>query len=464
MGGKIFDKLLGFLKPKKKFKGKATKKKVLPKDPGAVLIAETLEKEQKESKKKGGLLGLFATGGLFARLLPILAIAIPTLLTIGTLLSDLFGEGGAISFFKKGDIGKGIATLLFGKDLSKKGKLGKILGITKQGAKWGAVGFLIGSIIPGVGSVVGGLIGFGLGAIGATIKLGIDSGFFKRVKGDIKKKTQELGGKKKLLKSVLIWSLLIPFVGPFVGLGMFYFGDKIKAFGGRVMNKLQPIIQNAFSTVGDYLGKKIIQPAKDLFNKVMDKISDFLGTQWDKLVDIGAITGEWIVTKIIEPVSDIFGKIKEKIIAYKDEKMLFIKELFGTVFESVREFFYKTMDFFSVLKLSMFHFEEWKDVGRIAGKRAELLGMAREQGIEKETMIEILKTDELRDAIREGEATNDELLTLIHEELKKLNQITEKKTGGVQINNIDSTNKEFDSEDTDIQIHLKNVGGFGGFN
>jgi len=437
MGGKIFDKLLGFLKPKKKFKGKATKKKVLPKDPGAVLIAETIEGEEKKKKKKGGFLALFGAGGLFAALLPILAVAIPALIFIGGLLSDLFRKEGAISFFKKGEIGKGIMTLLFGRDISKKGKKGKLLGLGKQALKWGGLGASIGFLAGGpLGALIGFFAGAAFGAIGGLVKMGIDSGFFKKVFGNIKQ-----WGKEKLIEPIK------KIVGKIF--------DWVKEFISASFSEKIVMIKEVFGNLWGWIKEKIIEPAKEVFGKAFEKIGGFLKEQWDKIVDIGAIVGKWIIEKVIEPVSDIFGKIKEKIIAYKDEKMLFIKNLFSTVFESIREFFYKTVDFFSALKLSIFRKGEWKDIGRIAGKRAEILGWAREQGIEKETITEVLKTDELRDAIREGSITDKELLTLIHEELKKLHQTTkEKPTGNTAIiNNSSGDTQEPSSEAIDYFLH-----------
>ena len=117
-------------------------------------------------------------------------------------------------------------TLLFGKDLGEKTNLQKILGITKQGLKWASVGFLI-------FGPIGALVGLGVGMAGAAIKLGVESGFFKKMFTGIKKKTKEMGGHKKLLKSIMLWALILgpvvtPIVGAMVGVGIFYAKDKIK--------------------------------------------------------------------------------------------------------------------------------------------------------------------------------------------------------------------------------------------
>ncbi|KKM82046.1 hypothetical protein LCGC14_1323570, partial [marine sediment metagenome] len=313
MGGKIFDKLLGVLTPKK-FKGKPTKQKVLPKDPGAVLIASTLEEEAKEKKK--GIWGKIGAG-----LLAALPFILAGLTLVGTLLSDLFGEGGAISFFKKGEIGKGIMTLLFGKDLSEKGPGGKIIGILKQGAKWAAVGFMLGSVIPGVGNVLGALIGFGIGAIASTIKLGIDSGFFKKIGGQIKDKTKEMGGIKGLFKSVIKWTLILgPGIGSLFGVVMFYFGDKIKGFTKKIFTKMKGAITPVMQKVAQWGIAKIIEPLRGLFGGIFDNVSNFLMSGFEATIDIGKQVIGWVEESILSPIANIFKRIGNKIVTFKDEK------------------------------------------------------------------------------------------------------------------------------------------------
>ena len=416
MGGKIFDKLLGVLTPKK-FKGKPTKQKVLPKDPGAVLIASTLEEEAKEKKK-----GIWAKIG--AGLLVALPFILAGLTLVGTLLSDLFGEGGAISFFKKGEIGKGIMTLLFGKDLSEKGPGGKITGILKQGAKWAAVGFMLGSVIPGVGNVLGALIGFGVGVIASTIKLGIDSGFFKKIGSAIKEKTKGLGGSKKLLKSVLIWAAILgpiatPIVGALVGLGMFYFGDKLKSFGKKAFLQVRATMRSVFRRAGYWLGDKLIKPIKEVLLNIFSSVGGFLMSGFEKTIDIGKKVIGWVKESVFLPIGNIFKRIGNKIIQFKDEKLKMVKGLFDNIFDAIKDFFGKIGDFMAVMSsLNLGKPKEMMQILKTRGERIEARGLAREMGLDDKAITAIMEskdfTKELLDKELEGQALQKLMLDVLN--------------------------------------------------
>jgi len=412
MGGKIFDKLLGVLTPKK-FKGKPTKQKVLPKDPGAVLIASTLEEEAKEKKK--GIWGKIGAG-----LLAALPFILAGLTLVGTLLSDLFGEGGAISFFKKGEIGKGIMTLLFGKDLSEKGPGGKITGILKQGAKWAAVGFMLGSVIPGVGNVLGALIGFGIGVIASTIKLGIDSGFFKKIGGQIKDKTKEMGGIKGLFKSVIKWTLILgPGIGSLFGVVMFYFGDKIKGFTKKIFIKMKGAITPVMQKVAQWGIAKIIEPLRGLFGGIFDNVSNFLMSGFEATIDIGKKVIGWVEESILSPIGNIFRKIGNKIIQFKDEKLKMVKGLFDNIFDAIKDFFGKIGDFMAVMSsLNLGKPKEMMQILKTRGERIEARGLAREMGLDDKAITAIMEskdfTKELLDKELEGQALQKLMLDVLN--------------------------------------------------
>ena len=407
MGGKIFDKLLGVLKPKK-FKGKPTRTKVLPKDPGAVHIADTIKAEEEEKRKKG-------IGAILKSMLPFLLPLLAGLTIVGTVLSDLFGKGGAISFFKKGEIGKGIMTLLFGKDLSEKTDLQKILGITKQGLKWASVGFLI-------FGPIGALVGLGVGMAGAAIKLGIDSGFFKKMFVGMKEKTKKMGGYKKLLKTVLLWSLILgpiitPIGGALVGVGMFYAKDKLKKLGEKAISKAKKMLRVSPELMHQYY--QIINPIKKLFGDIFSSMSNYLTSGFEKTIDIGKKVIGWVKESVFLPIGNIFKRIGNKIIQFKDEKLKMVKGLFDNIFDAIKDFFGKIGDFMAVMSsLNLGKPKEMMQILKTRGERIEARGLAREMGLDDKAITAIMEskdfTKELLDKELEGQALQKLMLDVLN--------------------------------------------------
>jgi len=285
-------------------KGKPTRQSILPLHPESVLLYDALTGKDPNAKKEksGGILESLLGGmggGLISglvkmvpKLLPFLSAAIPLLLFVGTMAMDFFGKGGALDFFKKGKTGKGVLTLLLGKDLSKKSTVGKLLGIGMEGVKWGALGFLI-------GGPLGALIGFGIGAAGAGIKLGFDSGWFKNTMvpwlGNAVKNTgsfikgQIFDPIKSLLKSVGEWlgSFLASLPGTIAKVA-------VNVFDWAKINVVDPSL-NAIRGVFDYLIGEVTKGfqtmgnfVSGLIDKVKTSITDFFGSIGDFFHYVGS--------------------------------------------------------------------------------------------------------------------------------------------------------------------------------
>ena len=287
-------------------KGKPTRQSILPIHPESVLLYDALTGKDPNAKKEksGGILdsllgglGGGLMGGLVKmvpKLLPFLSAAIPLLLFVGTMALDFFGKGGALDFFKKGKTDKGILTLLLGKDLSKKSTVGKLLGIGEQGLKWGALGFLISG-----GDPLGALIGFSIGASGAGIKLGFDSGWFKNtmvpwLDNAVKNTGSFIKGQifdpiKSLLKSVGEWlgSFLASMPGTIAKVA-------VNVFDWAKINVVDPSL-NAIRGVFDYLIGEVTKGfqtmgnfVSGLIDKVKTSITDFFGSIGDFFHYVGS--------------------------------------------------------------------------------------------------------------------------------------------------------------------------------
>ncbi len=373
---KFFSVLTGFFK-NKKVSSKPTRSKMLKIDPGAVYIADALKPEKKNKKLFGNL---FGKGGLFSFLKNINPLKLLSMLGFvgifaGLTLSDIFGEGGAIEFFKKGEVGKAILTALFGKDNSQKGGAGKLLGLGKQALKWGALGAAIGTIVPGLGTIVGGLVGIGLGLAGGLVKLGIDTGFFTKVWAGINKEGTTLNKIAKILTKAAMFGALGAIVGTVVpGLGTMigaFFGmglglavggiqlgfdtgffaniwNKINE-KGTVLNKIAKILTKAamFGALGAIVGSIVpglgtivgavfglglglavggIQLGIDtgFFNKIWKGIKGGMGK-----------IGKWFMDAIFIPIADLFNKIVNWV---STAIIAPIVNLFSSVFSKIGDF------------------------------------------------------------------------------------------------------------------------------
>lgn len=411
-GISFFD-LLGRLVPKP-FKGRPTKAKVLPKDPGAVLIANTIKGVEEE--KDGGFLKGLLKGDWLAKIgkfLPILGAIAAPLIFVGTMLTDLLGKGGAIELWKKGEFGKAIFTGLFGKDLSQKGTVGKLLGIGKQALKWGALGFMI-------GGPIGGLIGLAVGAAGAAIKLGVDTGWFEKMFKKAKDVFEPLiEWVRNLLQPIVDWLKKAWGVGrniPVVGLIFRYaemvfnfwrnwFGSFIRFFRDVFKDPIQ-----AFKNLGN-----------DLLNAILGRIEDMLalvGVNVD-LREIGGV--------VFDAVKRVFNKVVEAWQNFREDPMGFMQGLFDEIkmfvsdvvnkikqtFQDIRDritgFFQSIGDFFGFL--GTLRPTDLLNIGDlISGERFQTFKAERIVARDPEMEQFVRQTREFREAAANRRTTDAEAL------------------------------------------------------
>ena len=337
----------------KPYKGSPKRTKILKRDPGSVLLFDYFQKifgktGSKDKKKLnlgamfgGASIGTMLSGAIKSFLPLFLKTLLPIGVSLAMLVKDFFGEGGALEFFKKGgmkNIGTGIATLLFGKSLTDKSGLQKALGIGANALKFGGIGFAI-------GGPIGGLIGLALGAGGSAIKLGVESGFFKKIFGKVKDFGSML--KDKYGKEGLIFgSIGLVLGGPLglflglklaksvkeqrgdMGLGAFL---KMKASEGltRVKNKITETffnIRDGFVNIVTGIKDNFVTAfinVKDFGSKIFGSISSFFTTQ---------------ITNITEGFKD-----------FKADPKAFIQKLFTSLTSKVSSFFKGITDIFGFL-------------------------------------------------------------------------------------------------------------------
>lgn len=264
---------------------------------------------------------LFGGGGfvgILKKIGPMLLKAAGPLLFLGLMATDFFGKGGGLDFFKQGKIGQGILTTLLGRSLKDEKGMGVAIGIAKQGLKWGALGATI-------GGPIGALIGAGVGALAATIRTGIEKGWFKSAW------TATSGFVVKIAKGVADWASGT-FEKAVDGVSNFLKGDNL--VGNTIENK-----KEAFQDVkkgweafisGDIFGglgtmfKGIVNliPGKAFFDSVIQGIKktklfqaifqDFFPNLWKSIYDFFTNVRDWVTEKIgaiLEAGGDFFENI-----------------------------------------------------------------------------------------------------------------------------------------------------------
>ena len=222
---------------------------------------------------------MFGNMGKFALIGAAIGSIVPV---IGTLTGGLVGAaiGGILGFIGGEKIAKGIdkvkgalSNLWKGLDINLK----KVL---KSMGAWAVVGAGIGSVVPFIGTLVGGLIGAGLGAIFELID-------FKAL--------------WKKIKKIGIGGLLGEFIS-FLGKGISKIWEWIKESFGSVFNSIGTVASNLFHGSIDWIRDSIIQP-------ILQFVGNGIQTAIQGITDIGT----WFGTYIINPIKSFFSKVGEGI-------------------------------------------------------------------------------------------------------------------------------------------------------
>jgi len=225
------------------------------------------------------LLNVFTKMGKFLKIGPLMGI-----MSFFDFFVDAFKS---IRELKKGNIKGFISGTLFGKK-EKNQKTGSYVG--GQTLKWAGAGMAIGSVIPGVGTIVGGLVGASIGAIGALFK----SGKIKEIVNGVIQKTSDIFDKiKKVLKNVIENFVIKPI--------QWYFD----------------FITTPFRVVGNFL--KSFQGKNNIDEKEFNIK--------DKILDIGTKIKDLILNMLN---LDIWGSIKDSINNFKNEIIDKAKNIFNS--------------------------------------------------------------------------------------------------------------------------------------
>jgi hypothetical protein len=342
-------------------------------------------KDPYAKKDGGGLDGLLG-------LLPLLAGA----LGIGLLLRDFLGEGGALSFFKKGDIVTGIATLLFGKDF--KDLSGKSLWaeVGIQVLKGGAIGFALGGP---VGALIGAVIGF----VGVKVKA--------LFQGNVEQFWEMSGGKLWEGISDKVQGMLPEDSKLRKALGKFQKLNKAerkrisklikeKGFFGYIKNEF-----NTLKTIFGNLGKgfgKIVESVKakvaDILSSVGGGLADawgnlktMLGKVWENIM--GALGAKFTAIKEKLKTGKL-GEIFQKLTGIVDKIKIMIQPVID-VFEKYIVKPFKALFSFLGKKLADLGGKA-KDILKLFGFKFGEQGLTDEQGrpIPKANAVKIQKAKE----------------------------------------------------------------------
>lgn len=397
----LFDSITSLFK-KKDFKGTPNRQKVLPKDPGSVYVADTLQKLFGDEKKDGGLLkSLFGPLGIAGGVAKLLS-ALPVIGAVAALLGGFIWAG--IDAYK--------AVLLadeWGVDKITAGISGFVAGTEsgwsgafKNAGKWALIGVGTGFLAGGpVGAIIGGLLGAAFGGVmgyigGERLAKSIDK--TKTKVGEVYKKVERnLFGKLfiNLIKKIINW-----FIAPFKG----FVKGVIKKF------KLGEIWKEQGKSVMTKIGKSLL----NIGSMALGGLEGLLFGWVERIFTAGAPLKDIKVFILDNFLLPIFSKIGSFI-----DKLPFGKYVTGfieSIFNKIRDFFNYIGDFFGYLGST------FKDKGIITGikdlgitlLKGELGKEVEKYGTEQRKLEEISAKSSKYAETMEKKATEDkEMMSLI---------------------------------------------------
>lgn len=300
----------------------------------------------------------------------------------------------------------------------------------KNMGKWALIGAGVGSIVPGIGTIAGGLVGAAIGGIlgfigGERISKAIQAigDFFSKAWTgvvDFFKGIMNWDNEDSLLKNLtrgyinlitFIPRMIIGWVGGvFSGIGNFFsniFG------GGKETSDSKKVEKGLFKSIGGIvigLGSDLFGFISQIAQNAWSGLTGFISSLPSKMMEAFGNIGTFMRETVWPGLTGFFGGFFERLGGHLSGPLDFVRDKLGSFFEAVFGFFDGIIDFFKNFSIGGVIEAAGGLVSGAAGRAGEAIsgtaGAIKEVGANVfDSFMNFVRGDSVRDAIIKSDGT-----------------------------------------------------------